>query len=46
MGDEHVHVLSFSWTVLIVYLVSGVFFVLLVLFLFIMGLAPITPCCR
>ena len=38
--------LSFSSTVIIVYAVSGVIFVLLVLFLFIMGLAPIAPCCR
>ena len=61
MGSEH-HVLSYSTTVLLVYLVSGIFFVLLVklsqankiilysqfqvFFLFIMGLAPIMPCCR
>ena len=44
MGGENE--LSFSNTVLIVYIVSGVIFVLLVLSLFIMDLAPVAPCCR
>ena len=38
--------LSYSNTVLTVYIISGIIFVLLVLSLFIMGLAPIASCCR
>ena len=38
--------LSYSNTVLTVYIISGIIFVLLVLSLFIMGLSPITSCCR
>ena len=43
MGENE---LSYSITAAIVYVVSSVFFFFLVLFLFVVGLSPMTPCFR